>query len=120
MFMWRAGTILDEISAHIPDLAVLLDRIGRDAGTRPLDEVLKAVYADAPSVSIDYGVMEKAADVVVLRARFDWNDVGSWEFIRDVYPADENGNVAVGDHVLIDAGNNTIVSRGPSGRDSRR
>jgi mannose-1-phosphate guanylyltransferase len=111
MFMWRSGTILGEISTHMPDLAALLDRIGREAGTRPLDEVLKAVYADAPSVSIDYGVMEKAADVVVLRARFDWNDVGSWEFIRDVYPADENGNVAVGDHVLIDAGNNTIVSR---------
>jgi len=110
MFMWRAGTILGEIATHIPDLGELLDRIGTEAGTRPLAEVLNGIYADAPSISIDYGVMEKAADVVVLRARFDWNDVGSWEFIRDVHPADENGNVAVGDHVLIDAGNNTIVS----------
>jgi mannose-1-phosphate guanylyltransferase len=110
MFMWRAGTILDEIAAHMPDLAGLLDRIGAQAGTRPLAEVLNGMYADAPSISIDYGVMEKAADVVVLRARFDWNDVGSWEFIRDVHPADENGNVTVGNHVLVDAGNNTIVS----------
>jgi mannose-1-phosphate guanylyltransferase len=110
MFMWRAATILSEIAAHLPDLSTLLDRIGAEAGTRPLDEVLKGVYADAPSVSIDYGVMEKAAEVVVLRARFDWNDVGSWEFIRDVHPADDNGNVTVGDHVLVDAADNTIVS----------
>jgi mannose-1-phosphate guanylyltransferase len=111
MFMWTTGTILAEIGLHLPELASLLEEIEKGMGTRPLGEVLNSLYPQAPSISIDYGVMEKATRVVVLEADFEWNDVGSWEFIRDIYPADEAGNVAVGEHVLIDARGNTIVSR---------
>jgi len=110
MFMWTADVILDEISAHLPDLAAVLGRIEAESGTRQLPEVLKEQYPQAPSISIDYGIMEKAADVVVMKAEFDWNDVGSWEFIRDVHDADADGNVTVGDSVMIDAGGNTVVS----------
>jgi len=110
MFMWTADVILDEISAHLPDLAAVLGRIEAESGTRQLSEVLKEQYPQAPSISIDYGIMEKAADVVVMKAEFDWNDVGSWEFIRDVHDADADGNVTVGDSVMIDAGGNTVVS----------
>ncbi len=110
MFMWTADVILDEISAHLPDLSAVLDRIEAESGTRQLPEVLKEQYPQAPSISIDYGIMEKAADVVVMKAEFDWNDVGSWEFIRDVHDADADGNVTVGDTVMIDAGGNTVVS----------
>jgi mannose-1-phosphate guanylyltransferase len=111
MFMWRTDTVIDGIARHLPELAPVLDRIAAGMGTRPLAEVLKREYVKAPSISIDFGLMEKADNVVVMKADFDWNDVGSWEFIRDAYPADTDGNVAVGDHVLIDAKNNTIVSR---------
>jgi mannose-1-phosphate guanylyltransferase len=110
MFMWTTEVILGEISTHLPDLHSVLGRIAGEMGTRSLPEVLKEHYSQAPSISIDYGIMEKASDVVVMKAEFDWNDVGSWEFMRDVYPADDDGNVAVGDHVLIDASGNTIVS----------
>lgn len=112
MFMWTPGTILGEIETHIPALYAVLDEIAREMGTRRLDDVLNSLYPQAPSISIDYGVMEKATDVVVLRAGFQWNDVGSWEFIRDINPADENGNVAVGDHILIDTANTTVFSPG--------
>jgi mannose-1-phosphate guanylyltransferase len=110
MFMWTTEVILREISEHLPDLHTVLDRIRSEMGTRSLPEVLKEQYPQAPSISIDYGIMEKASDVVVMKAEFDWNDVGSWEFMRDVHPVDDRGNVAVGDHILIDAGGNTIVS----------
>jgi mannose-1-phosphate guanylyltransferase len=46
-----------------------------------------------------------------MRADFEWNDVGSWEFVRDVHPSDADGNVALGDHVVIEGSNNTIVAR---------
>jgi mannose-1-phosphate guanylyltransferase len=111
IFMWTAGAILGEIETHIPELHRVLTEIERGMGTRPLAEVLKSVYPQAPSISIDYGVMEKARDVVVLRAAFDWNDVGSWEFVRDVTDADADGNVVVGDHVLIDSHNSTVIAR---------
>ena len=111
MFMWRTDTVLEGLARHLPELGAVLGRIASGMGTRPLAEVLNEEYVRAPAISIDYGLMEKAENVVALRADFDWNDVGSWEFIRDAYPADDQGNVAVGDHVLIDGSNNTIVSR---------
>lgn len=110
MFMWTTNVILGELSTHLPELHRVLERIGGEMGTRSLPEVLKQQYHRAPSISIDYGVMEKASDVVVMRAEFDWNDVGSWEFIRDVHDADDHGNVSVGECELIDATGNTIVS----------
>jgi mannose-1-phosphate guanylyltransferase len=110
MFMWTTGVILGEIANHLPELDAVLERIGGEMGTRPLPEVLKEQYPQAPSISIDYGIMEKASDVVVMKAEIEWNDVGSWEFIRDVYDADDDGNVSIGECVAIDAARNTIVS----------
>lgn len=111
MFMWTAGAILGEIETHLPDLYSVLMEIETGMGTKPLPDVLKSLYPQAPSISIDYGVMEKARDVVVLEAAFNWNDVGSWEFMRDVNDADADGNVLVGDHVVVDAHNCTVVAR---------
>jgi len=110
MFMWTTDVILGEISTHLSELHGVLGRIEAEMGTRPLPEVLKEQYHQAPSISIDYGIMEKASDVVVLKAEFSWNDVGSWEFVRDVRRADDAGNVSDGEYVAIDANNNTIVS----------
>jgi mannose-1-phosphate guanylyltransferase len=110
MFMWRTGVILDEITTHLPDLGEILERIGLEMGTRPLPEVLKRQYPQTPSVSIDYGVMEKATDVVVMAAGFEWNDVGSWEFMREIHTADRHGNVSLAESVTIDASGNTIVA----------
>lgn len=110
MFMWMTNSIMDEISTHIPELFSVLSQIGTEIGTRPLPKVLKDLYAQAPSISIDYGVMEKSADVFVMRADFHWNDVGSWESLRDLQSADADGNVSIGAHVFIDAANNTVVS----------
>jgi len=111
MFMWTTESILAEIDRSLPELGSVLGEIEAGMGTRPLADVLNSLYHRVPSISIDYGVMEKAGDVVVLEAAFDWNDVGSWEFVRDVTPSDANGNVAIGDHVLIDAHNNTVIAR---------
>ena len=91
--------------------AAVLERIAKALGTQPLDEVLNDEYRRAPAISIDYGLMEKADNVAVMRADFSWNDVGSWEFIRDIESADADGNVLIGEHVAIDANGNTVVSR---------
>jgi mannose-1-phosphate guanylyltransferase len=111
VFMWRTDTVLAGLAAHLPELTRVLDRIAAGMGTRPLERVLNDEYASAPAISIDFGLMEKAGNVVALQADFEWNDVGSWEFIRESHPADPDGNVAVGDHILVDARNNTVVSR---------
>ena len=112
LFLWRAGAVLEGIARHLPELSAVLTRIETAVGTPDLAEVLKREYPHAPAVSIDYGLLEKAENVVVMRADFAWNDVGSWEFIRDVNGADADGNVTVGDHVVIDAKDNTVVAPG--------
>jgi mannose-1-phosphate guanylyltransferase len=110
MFLWRTDTLLDGLRRQQPELYAVLESIGSGLGTRPLDEVLNQEYRRAPAISIDYGLMEKADNVAVMRADFSWNDVGSWEFIRDIEAADAGGNVLVGDHIAIDAEGNTVVS----------
>ena len=112
MFAWRAGTVLDGIGQHLPDLAAVLGRIETAAGTQDFAGVLKREYPHAPSVSIDYGLLEKARNVVVMRAAFAWNDVGSWEFVREVGTRDGDGNVTLGEHVAIDAKDNTVIAPG--------
>jgi mannose-1-phosphate guanylyltransferase len=110
MFVWRPSVIRGAIAGHLPALDDVLGRIGGRLGTESVDGVLKALYPEAPAVSIDYGVMEKAKRVVVLRAEFGWNDVGSWESLREMCPEDADGNVFVGDHVAVDSAGNTVYS----------
>jgi mannose-1-phosphate guanylyltransferase len=112
MFMWRTGAIRDGIARHVPELAAVLARIEASVGTSNFESVLKREYPQAPSVSIDYGILEKADNVVVMRADFAWNDVGSWEFIRDVGVLDADSNVMLGAHIAIDAKDNTVVAPG--------
>lgn len=108
MFMWKIDVILDAIARYLPGLAKALSEIGD--GTRDLDQVLKSVYQKISAESIDFGVMEKAAGVVILKGEFYWNDVGSWESIRELYTPDDGDNVLVGEHVVIDGTGNTVLS----------
>jgi mannose-1-phosphate guanylyltransferase len=63
--------------------------------------VLKRVFPTLPSISIDYGVMEKAANIAVLPGDFGWSDVGSFAAIPEVRPADASGNVVSGDESIV-------------------
>ncbi|MEE9269643.1 MAG: sugar phosphate nucleotidyltransferase, partial [Candidatus Krumholzibacteria bacterium] len=110
MFFWRPGVILAAIEKHLPPLHAVLVALEAEVGTDRFESVFKSMYPQAPSISIDYGVMEKADNVVVLKSDFYWNDIGSWESIREIYDADADGNVLVGDHVVIDSVGNTIFS----------
>ena len=68
-------------------------------------ELDATLFKEAPDVSIDYAVMEKAAaagEVVVVRGTFDWSDVGSWQAISELVAADANGNSGQGERVAID------------------
>ncbi len=112
MFMWRTRTILQAFREVAPDVSAVLDEIGRRLGREEIAQVLADAYQKFPSIAVDYAVMERARNVAVLRGDFSWNDVGSWETIRDLHSADPEGNVLVGDHVCIGSANNTVFSPG--------
>jgi mannose-1-phosphate guanylyltransferase len=105
IFVWEADGILAEIRRHLPDLAGALDRI---AAGGPSD--LEREYVALKRVSIDYGVMEKAARVVMLEAPFEWDDVGSWSAAADRRPRDAAGNAIEGDVVAVDAKRSLLLS----------
>lgn len=84
IFVWSARTLLDLLQQHLPATRAALERIA-DAWTTPRrDAVLKAEFAGLQRISIDYAVLEKAKDVVVLEATFAWSDVGGFAALAEL------------------------------------
>lgn len=113
IFLFRAGAMRDAFAAFQPDIWQATEAAYKAATSdlsglyMPLD-----LYAAIPSNSIDYAIMERAKDIAMVPAGFRWNDLGSWQSLLDVGPADAKGNVVVGDVVAIDCENSYIRSDG--------
>ncbi len=116
LFIWRADTILQAIKKYMPDLFAGLQTIESVIDTPEYENVSSRVYASLAKQSIDYGVMEHADNVLVVKATFDWSDLGSWQEVYRISEKDENGNVIKGRPILKDVRNcyietgNRIVS----------
>jgi mannose-1-phosphate guanylyltransferase/mannose-6-phosphate isomerase len=106
MFLFGARRFLDELREFAPDIADTCARASatakRDADFTRIDA---EVFASCRSDSIDYAVMEKTRDAVMVPLDADWNDVGSWTALHDILPADPQGNVTRGDVLLEDTAN---------------
>lgn len=111
MFIWKVSTFLNLTRRFLPKLARSLERIGEALGTPWGDTVLQEEYASLESISVDYGIMERAEDVFVVPANFDWDDVGSWTFLDRILPKDENGNAVRGQFVGVEARNLVVQSK---------
>jgi mannose-1-phosphate guanylyltransferase len=102
IFAWRARTILREIDTHIPALGRQLARLRPAVRSRRERTALARSYRAMPSISIDYGVLERAERVAVVRGRFGWSDVGSWAAMEGLWRA-ADGNAVQGTAVAVDA-----------------
>ena len=112
VFVFAASVILEKIKEYLPEVYSKLCEIERAIGTAEEREVLNCVYPLIPSVSIDYGVMEKTDNIYVIPCDFGWNDVGSWDMLGVLNAPDSNGNVVSGDGVLIDVKDSVVYSSG--------
>ena len=108
MFIWRVDRIMEEFARQMPDLYDVLMQIDAVLGTPAYEPTLRRLWPELSPQSIDYGVMEGARDVVVIPVDIGWSDVGNWSSMREILPADADGNVVVGEHVGLDT-RNTIV-----------
>lgn len=102
MFVWRVEDILAAFKQCLPEFHDELLRYARTIGTSRETQALERLYRGAPSISVDYAVMEKAENVAVVRADFDWDDVGSWLALTRHLPEDQDGNVRRGLSVVKD------------------
>ena len=110
MFIWKVDVILREIRKSLPELSVELDKIDATIGTDRLDQAIETGYRMIRGISIDYGVMEKANEVFVLRGQFGWSDVGSWDEVYRISGKDSDGNSVSGKAVLHNSKNTLIHS----------
>jgi mannose-1-phosphate guanylyltransferase/mannose-6-phosphate isomerase len=115
IFVATADTILNEIRAHLPVVHDALMRLGDAMGTDRFLEVLSEVYPGLPSLSFDYGVMEKTREAVyVVPCECGWSDVGSWSSLYDLRSRDHDGaqNLREGQTLAIDCRRTFISAQG--------
>lgn len=106
MFLFRASRYLAELEKFRPDILAAC-RAAMAGASEDMDFVrLDAhAFATCPDESVDYAVMEKTADAVVVSLDAGWSDIGSWSALWEVSPKDEQGNVIAGDVILHDSHN---------------
>ena len=95
IFIWRVRDLLDQLERHTPELAGLIPLLR--AGDA------EAFFEQAPTLSIDEGLLERSDRVAVLPARFAWDDVGAWDALYRTHTPDPAGNVILGDGVAVDS-----------------
>ena len=109
MFMFQASTLINELTIHSPGIVKAVSN-SIDNATQDLDFIRleEQAFISSPSDSIDYALMEKSNNVVVVPLDAGWNDIGSWSALYDIGTKDINGNVIKGDVIAHDTTNTYI------------
>jgi len=111
IFLWSTQSILDAFKKHLPEMHALFESGFQQLNTSEEEAFIDANYSKAENISIDYGILEKAANVFVKKATFDWNDLGTWGSLYDKLDKDEAQNAVVNAETFItDSKNNMVFS----------
>ena len=114
IFIWKTSKILSEIKKHLPSLFLALKKIDPlfpgDEGS-PWSDASKVVkiYSSLNSMSIDYGIMEKSDEVVMVPSHFEWSDLGNWTALDENFEKDGNGNIIKGSALDLGSQNSIIL-----------
>ncbi|HBF38490.1 MAG TPA: mannose-1-phosphate guanylyltransferase, partial [Firmicutes bacterium] len=108
MFVWQVSVILENFQRYLPRLYKRMMTIYDDLGTAKEEASIAKIYPELQSISIDYGILERSDEVLVIPGDFGWNDVGSWDALGAIFPPDENGNIVKANHLGIDTKNSII------------
>ena len=110
IFIWSVQAIIASFEKFQPQMNALFLKGWDDYNTDTEKDFITKNYGLAENVSIDYAVMEKAANVYVLPATFDWNDLGTWGSLHEKLDKDENNNSVVNATVLLNNASSNIIS----------
>lgn len=112
MFIWKAITILKLTKMYLKNTFNVLSEVAA-AVDEEYEAVLQKNYENVDSISVDYGIMEKADNIYVIPGDFGWDDVGTWNAVLRYRKKDANNNIFMGGKVInIDGNNNIAVSNG--------
>jgi mannose-1-phosphate guanylyltransferase len=110
MFVWKCSTVIKLTKEYLVNTYEVLSEIAATSESE-FNQVLENMYPQVDSVSVDYGIMEKAKNIYVIPSDFGWDDIGTWYSVERYRDKDDNNNVCVGDIKNIDGCNNIVVSK---------
>jgi mannose-1-phosphate guanylyltransferase/mannose-1-phosphate guanylyltransferase/mannose-6-phosphate isomerase len=114
IFLLPAKAVIAELEAHEPAVIAAV-RAALDAATRDMDflRLDAEAFAQSPSISIDYAVMERTTRAAVVSSTFGWSDVGAWSALWKLADRDADDNVQIGDTLAVDTRGSYLRSEGP-------
>ena len=104
IFMFKPSVFFNELKRHAGNIFEITEKID----FKNSEEIPFVEFDKMPNISLDYALMEKSDNLVMIKLESDWKDLGSWDAIYDISPKDNNGNVFVG-HVLDEGSKNSLV-----------
>jgi len=109
IFMWSVQSVLEAFKKNQPELFKLFELGIADYNTASETTFIKEHYPKAENISVDYAIMEKSSNVYVIRAEFDWNDLGTWGSLYDKLKKDENDNALVNTRILAEESTGNMI-----------
>ncbi len=100
IFIWNIKAIMNAFEKHLPEMFSAFDEGKEYFGTRQENKFISKTYAECRSISIDYGIMEKADNVYVMCTDIGWSDLGTWSSLHEHSKADKKGNSTVSGDVF--------------------
>ena len=113
IFIWKVEAILAELREHLPEVARKINAIVESTGSAQEQGVLDELWPAIQAISIDYGILEKTQNLVVIPADLGWNDVGNWEQYGALFPANAQGIRGVGTHEGMGSQNIVVYNNTP-------
>lgn len=111
IFVWGVKAIIEAFRKHLPEMTEVFEEASLRFDSEHERGALQAAYAQTKSISIDYGIMEKADNVYVWLSTFSWSDLGSWSSLYDNSVKDSNNNSVSADSLIYETRNSVI--KGP-------
>lgn len=109
IFLWKVRSILSAFELHLHDMYSSFEMHLDQLGTEEEDKVMARIYSECLSISIDFGVMEKADNVYVKCSDFGWSDLGTWGSVQEHNHSDRDGNTGSLDSVFTYEVKNSII-----------
>lgn len=107
MFFWRLDTFLNQLSKHLPAVGNTIIDLSKNIKDKSF---IENTYNNYTSISIDFGLMEKADEVVCVKALFEWDDLGDLNSLERTKQIDDSGNIKIGKNSVINCKNSTIIN----------
>lgn len=102
MFIWKVSVVIELFKRFLPRIYKALSVVEGKFLTLEGKKLIEDIYPKIDNISVDYGIMERLDEAYIIPGDFGWNDVGSWDALGAVFPADEKGNIIKADYIGYD------------------